>query len=98
MVVMHRVLASNQLTDALNYWTKPGDVVANPSITDASQKVNLASDKFLEKGDYITLRDMVIGYTLPSSITRKLGINSFPLLTFREPIYGWEPSSGEHLK
>ncbi len=70
-------LAINQYTDALNYWTKPGDVVANPSITDASQKVNLASDKFLEKGDYITLRDVVIGYTLPSSITRKLGIAGF---------------------
>ena len=70
-------LINNQFTQALNYWTKPGDVVANPSIKDATQKVNLASDKFLEKGDYITLRDMVIGYTVPSSLTKKLGIASF---------------------
>lgn len=70
-------LAINQFTDALNYWKKPGDVALNPSIADASQKVNLASDKFLQKGDYITLRDLVIGYTLPSSIANKMRISSF---------------------
>lgn len=70
-------LQSNQFTDALNYWRRPGDIVRNPSITDPTQKVNLASDKFLEKGDYITLRDLVIGYNLPSAIINKLRLTGF---------------------
>jgi TonB-linked SusC/RagA family outer membrane protein len=65
-------IQNNQFTDVLGYWTKPGDIVQFPSITDASQKVNLTSDKFLQKGDYITLRDLVIGYNMPSDLLKKL--------------------------
>ncbi len=90
-------LAINQFTDALNYWTKPGDVVANPSLTDASQKVNLASDKFLEKGDYITLRDVVVGYTLPSALPVNY-VSAVSVSMCREPICGQVPNSEVRLK
>ena len=64
-----------QYTDANNYWTKPGDIAQLPSLNDPTQKQNLTSDRFLEKGDYLTFRDFVIGYTLPTDIARKAKLN-----------------------
>ncbi len=60
-----------QYADAFNYWKKAGDIAQFPSLTDPTQKQNLATDKYLEKGDYVTLRDVVISYNLAESIVRK---------------------------
>lgn len=70
-------LQGNQFTDAFGYWTKPGDRASFPSLTDASQKTDLTSDRFLQKGDYINLRDLVIGYTMPAEMVKKLRLNGF---------------------
>jgi TonB-linked SusC/RagA family outer membrane protein len=61
-----------QYTDAFNYWRKRGDIAQLPSLTDPTQKQNLTSDRFLEKGDYITLRDLMIGYNMPSELAKSL--------------------------
>ena len=55
---------SNQFTDAFNYWKNPGDNVPFANPLDVSQNVTYDTDKYLEKGDYITLRDVTLGYTL----------------------------------
>jgi hypothetical protein len=62
---------NNQFAEAFNYWKKPGDVVQYANILDASQNVTYTTDKYLQKGDYITLRDVTLGYTLPASIAGK---------------------------
>ena len=64
-----------QYTDANNYWRKAGDIAQFPSLTDPSQKQNLTTDKYLERADYITLRDIVFGYNLPIELARKLKLN-----------------------
>jgi TonB-linked SusC/RagA family outer membrane protein len=64
-----------QYTDASDYWKKAGDIVRFPSMTDATQKQNLTSDKYLEKADYITLRDIVVSYNLSESIAKKAHIS-----------------------
>ncbi len=64
-----------QYTDANNYWRKAGDIAQFPSLTDASQKQNLTTDKYLEKANYITLRDIVFAYNLPIEIARKAKLN-----------------------
>jgi TonB-linked SusC/RagA family outer membrane protein len=50
-------------TEASNYWKKPGDNVPFPSITDATQNTFNTTDQWLQKGDYIMLRDLTMGYT-----------------------------------
>ena len=50
-------------TEAFNYWKKPGDNVPFPSITDATQNTFNTTDQWLQKGDYIMLRDLTMGYT-----------------------------------
>ncbi|MDB5021162.1 MAG: hypothetical protein JWQ28_2289 [Pedobacter sp.] len=56
---------SNQFTEAFNYWKKPGDNVHYANPLDPTQNVTYDTDKYLEKGDYLSLRDVTVGYNLP---------------------------------
>lgn len=73
-----------------NSWKKPGDVAEYPLIsiknlypyddsgTYSQQSLynySGTSSEFLYKGDYLRLKNLSIGYTLPKSITKKMGIN-----------------------
>ncbi len=64
-----------QYTASNNYWKKAGDIASFPSLTDPSQKQNLSTDKYLEKANYVTLRDIVVAYNLPMSLAKKAKIN-----------------------
>ena len=65
-------VAQNQLTSTLDRWrpdhhstTMPRAVFSDPN------KNNRVSDRFLEKGDYLRLKSITIGYTLPKHLTMK---------------------------
>lgn len=62
-------------TAASNYWRKAGDIAQFPSLTDPTQKTNLVSDRFLEKADYLTLRDVVLSYNFPVEIISKIKLS-----------------------
>ncbi|MEI9944132.1 MAG: SusC/RagA family TonB-linked outer membrane protein [Chitinophagaceae bacterium] len=67
-------LTDEQFTDAFNYWKKPGDIAQHANLNDATQRVTFDTDKYLQKGDYVSLRDITIGYTLPANIAEKLKV------------------------
>jgi len=55
----------NNTTDVLRRWKKEGDITDIPAAGQNSS-ANLAfSDWYVEKGDYVRLKNLVIGYTLP---------------------------------
>ena len=66
-------IADNQRLDAFNYWRNPGDTNVLPRPFSNS---NQTSDRFLQKGDYIRLRSLQLGYTLPSSFTETMALKS----------------------
>jgi len=68
---------NNQFTDALNYWRKAGDNAQFANLKDPTQNATYDIDRYLEKGDYITLRDLTIGYNLESRLASKLKIKGF---------------------
>ncbi len=65
-------VAQNQMTTVLDRW-RPG----NPSNTmpravfSDPNKNNRVSDRFLEPGDYLRLKSITVGYTLPKKYTKK---------------------------
>ena len=61
-----------QFTDAFNYWKKAGDIAQFPNLKDATQKITYTTDQYLEKGDYISFRDLTVGYTLDQNLSKKL--------------------------
>lgn len=65
-------IGENQFAEAMNYWKKPGDNVIFANLKDKTQWATYDSDKYLEKGDYISLRDVTLGYTLDKSITDRI--------------------------
>jgi TonB-dependent starch-binding outer membrane protein SusC len=59
----------NAGTGVLDRWKKPGDIAKNPKAFQSnSGSRNLrASDRFLEDGDYLRVRNITFGYNFPRS-------------------------------
>ncbi len=71
---------SNRSTRVLNAWTPSNTNTSVPALT-ASYPLEEASANtyFVEDGSYLRLKNMQIGYTLPSDITNKIGLSSLRL-------------------
>lgn len=74
-------IADNQSVGAFNYWKNPGDTGVLPSPVYAAGDATIMdnSDRFLEKGDYIRMRNITFSYTFPSQSLEKTPINSLRL-------------------
>ena len=65
-------IENNQSVDALRRWKKVGDITDVPRYELASTKNNLHSNRLLEDASYLRLKNVSIGYNLPSKITNRL--------------------------
>ena len=87
----------NQTRDQLNRWQKAGDVTNVPQLRLGYGNGINASSRYIYDADYIRLKNVTIGYNLPSGVLRKLKISStrfyvtgVNLLTFTD-YPGWDP-------
>jgi TonB-linked SusC/RagA family outer membrane protein len=98
------VAYGNYQTKALGRWTGPGTSNDFPRLIngDPTQNNNFTnpSDLYLEKGDYLRLKTVQFGYTLPKSVVSKIGLQrtrvyimSENLLTFTK-YTGYDPEIG----
>ncbi len=62
----------NQTRDQLKRWQKPGDVTQVPQARLYGGNGTGASTRYLEKADFIRLRNVMLSYSLPSSILNKI--------------------------
>ncbi|MCY0968527.1 SusC/RagA family TonB-linked outer membrane protein [Chryseobacterium wangxinyae] len=69
------ILESNYQTSILDRWTGEGtsDTVARLSRNDENQNYTRPSDYYLQKGDYLRLKLVQIGYSLPKNISETIG-------------------------
>lgn len=61
-----------------NRWKQAGDVAEVPRLTvDGTETYNgiITSDRFIYNNDYLRLRNLSLGYTLPKSLLNKIGID-----------------------
>ena len=65
-------VAQNQMTSVLDRWTGPGTSKTMPRAVfgDPNQN-NRTSDRFIEDGSYLRLKNVTFGYTLPERLTKK---------------------------
>jgi len=65
-------VAQNQMTTVLDRWTpsNPSSTMPRAVFSDPNNN-NRASDRFLEPGDYLRLKNITVGYTLPKRWTMK---------------------------
>lgn len=87
----------NQSRDQLDRWQKPGDVTNVPQLRLGYGNGIGASSRYIYDADYIRLKNVTLGYNLPSGVVRKLKISTarfyvtgVNLLTFTD-YPGWDP-------
>ena len=95
-------MGTNQSIYALDYWEKPGDTGTNPRPVagNTSESYNFGSDRWLEDGSYIRLKDITLSYNLPQRALDKIKlqglkfyVSGLNLYTFHDVSY-WDPERG----
>ncbi|MBL7858360.1 MAG: TonB-dependent receptor [Cyclobacteriaceae bacterium] len=74
LVNMGGDIQTNQSVDALRRWQKPGDVTDIPRYELNSTLNNLHSNRLLEDGSYLRLKNVSLGYNIPSAISNKVNL------------------------
>ncbi|MFC0345311.1 SusC/RagA family TonB-linked outer membrane protein [Epilithonimonas hispanica] len=71
------ILEANYQTDILGRWTGEGtsNDIARITRNDENTNYTRMSDYYLQKGDYLRLKLVQIGYTLPKDISQTIGAN-----------------------
>lgn len=87
--------AINNLSFTLDSWTpkNPNTTIPRATATNANDN-HKESDRFLENGNFIRLRQVQIGYTLPQAATRKICIERIRFYVSGENLLTWTNYSG----
>ena len=93
---------SNWQTVALSRWTGAGTSNSYPRLTsnDANGNFGNMSDFYLEKGDYVRLKVVQLGYSLPNRLISKIGANKLRFYLSAENLLtltkytGYDPEIG----
>lgn len=92
----------NQMASSLNYWKKPGDTGVNPKpiAGNTTDSANALSDRWLERGDYLRIKDVTLAYTLPQKTLNmlhlkglKFYVSGLNLYCFNDVNF-WDPELG----
>ncbi|GAB2614253.1 SusC/RagA family TonB-linked outer membrane protein [Belliella aquatica] len=68
---------ANQLAYNIDRWTGPGTSNEVPRLTTGATRNTVFSDFYVEDGSFVRLRNVQLGYTIPSTISQKIGIQYF---------------------
>ncbi|HEY8689810.1 MAG TPA: TonB-dependent receptor [Chitinophagaceae bacterium] len=96
------ILTSNYSTRALSRWHGEGTSNDFPRLTDSDPNGNFSrmSDFYLEKGDYLRLKVVQLGYTLPNRLYNRYGVSRLRLYVTAENLFtltnytGYDPEVG----
>jgi TonB-dependent starch-binding outer membrane protein SusC len=90
------ILNSNYQTDALSRWHGEGTSDDYPRLTNLDENGNFGkmSDFYLQNGDFLRLKLIQLGYTLPKGVSGKLGIDKIRLYLSAENVFTWTEYTG----
>ena len=65
-------MTMNQMARAMNYWKQPGDTGCNPKpVAGNTTQSMMNSTRWIQRGDYLRIKSITVGYTLPKKYTKK---------------------------
>lgn len=90
----------NFTTEVLDRWTADNPSTTHPRVTlsDPNQTYKRASDYFLKDADYLRLRNITLGYTLPRNITQKINIKRFRIYVTAENLLTFTKYTGMEVE
>ncbi|MES2881458.1 MAG: TonB-dependent receptor, partial [Bacteroidota bacterium] len=77
--------------NALTAWQTPGQVTNFPRISEATEG---STTRFLEKGDFVRLRNVLLSYSLPKNLTTKLKLQGLRVFVQGQNLYTWHKFQG----
>jgi hypothetical protein len=87
----------NQLADVTRRWRKPGDITDIPRATTDSEKATenkRTSSRFIEDGSYLRIKNVTLGYTLPSAVSTKLRLSSLRVYASTQNLFTFTRYTG----
>ena len=76
-----------------NRWTHEGQITDVPRMDTDGSYANKASSRFLMDGDYLKIRNLSVGYTLPRSIVSHIGLSKVRVFFEGENLYTFTASN-----
>ena len=84
----------NWHADILNAWTPQNTTSNIPRVQYNDQYTNQSSDRFLTSASYLSLQNVNVGYTLPSSWSDRVGIEKVRIYFTGENLWLWSKRQG----
>ncbi len=85
---------NNNIAEIKDRWQKPGDETNVPRLYLQDNISTRTSTRWLEDGDFLRLRQVSLGYNLPSAVVSKLGINNIRVYGQVQNAFVWTKYSG----
>ena len=97
---------ANYQTTALGRWTGEGTSNTFPRLTsnDTNQNFGKPSNFYIQNGDYLRIKTVQIGYTIPAKITNIVGLSKTRIYVSGENLYtftkysGYDPEIGGNVQ
>ncbi|WP_025666195.1 SusC/RagA family TonB-linked outer membrane protein [Aquimarina megaterium] len=89
---LNSTLYFNGTEELLQSWKKPGDITDYPALqsnTGAGNQSSSTSTRFLYDGDYIRLRELVLGYNLTNSALETIGVDGITFTLRGTNLFTW---------
>jgi len=88
----------NGASELLDRWQQPGDVTDVPAVNYAqNDNFHSTSTRHLFDGDYVRLKNVSLGYALPSQWANEIGIDGLTLTLRGTNVYTWVKDDGLKL-
>lgn len=86
---------SMKLKSGWKRWEKEGDIATHPkAINGGNKNSNKSSSRYLEKGNYFSLRNLSLGYSIPEKLCGKLGLQQVNVSRSADNLFTLTPFSG----
>jgi TonB-linked SusC/RagA family outer membrane protein len=83
----------NYESHVLNAWTGPGTSYTEPVASSGGYNY-LPSDHYVQDGSFLRFRDIILGYTLPSGITKKIYVQKLRIYLKADNLFTWTKYTG----
>ncbi|MBB1286296.1 SusC/RagA family TonB-linked outer membrane protein [Flavisolibacter sp. BT320] len=90
-VEFNQFTTSGYSRNALQAWKTPGQITDFPRIDEATQG---QTTRFLEKGDYVRLRNVMLSYRLPKQVLNRLKLQGLRVFAQGQNLYTWHNFQG----
>jgi hypothetical protein len=86
---------TNRFASVLNRWHGEGTSNSEPRVSFVDGNDNIrVSDRYVEDGSYFRIKNIEVGYTLPTETTQPLGIDSFRIYAQAKNAFTFTEYSG----